>query len=242
MAAERMADLSDAVGDRPAMALKGLNLSSCTQVSALTLVCGAIESFLEFHRMLKLIPFRSKPGPLRQKLHTHVALTGVERTFPPSDIIVSKTCPKGVITYANKVFLDVARLTESQVVGAAHSVVRHPDMPRAVFALMWSRLQAGQEIFAYVLNMTSCGDHYWVHAHVTPSFGADGQIIGYHSNRRVPDRSAVDTVAPIYRELKAIEDRAANRADGLKSSVERLNSILRDAGVSYDQYVFSLAS
>jgi PAS domain S-box-containing protein len=192
--------------------------------------------------MLKLIPSRSKSGPLRQKLHTHVALTGVERTFAPSDIIVSKTDPKGVITYANKIFLDVAQLTERQAIGAPHSVVRHPDMPRAVFALLWSRLQAGQEIFAYVLNMASSGDHYWVHAHVTPSFGADGQIVGYHSNRRVPDRSAVDAVAPVYRELKAIEDRAANRADGLKNSVERLNAILADAGVSYDQYVFALAS
>jgi hypothetical protein len=115
-------------------------------------------------------------------------------------------------------------------------------MPRAVFALLWSRLQAGQEIFAYVLNMASSGDHYWVHAHVTPTFGADGQIIGHHSNRRVPDRLAVDAVAPIYRDLKAIEDRAANRADGLKNSVEHLNSMLRDRGVSYDQYVFSLAS
>ncbi|MCW2318912.1 PAS domain S-box-containing protein [Rhodoblastus acidophilus] len=192
--------------------------------------------------MLKLIPFCSKPGPLRQKLHTHVALTGVERTFAPSDIIVSKTDPKGVITYANKIFLDVAQLTERQAIGAAHSIVRHPDMPRAVFALLWSRLQAGQEIFAYVLNMASSGDHYWVHAHVTPTFGADDQIIGYHSNRRVPTRSAVDAIAPIYRELKAIEDRAANRADGLKNSVERLHAILRNVGVSYDQYVFSLAS
>jgi PAS domain S-box-containing protein len=192
--------------------------------------------------MLKLIPFRSKPGALRQKLHTHVALTGVERTFAPSDIIVSKTDPKGVITYANKIFLDVAQLTERQAIGAAHSILRHPDMPRAVFALLWSRLQAGQEIFAYVLNMASSGDHYWVHAHVTPTFGADGQIIGHHSNRRVPDRLAVDAVAPIYRDLKAIEDRAANRADGLKNSVEHLNSMLRDRGVSYDQYVFSLAS
>jgi PAS domain S-box-containing protein len=192
--------------------------------------------------MSKLIPFRSSPGPLRQKLHTHVALTGVERTFAPSDIIVSKTDVKGVITYANKVFLDVAQLTEREVVGAPHSMIRHPDMPRAVFALLWARLQAGQEIFAYVLNMAASGDHYWVHAHVTPSFDASGQIIGYHSNRRVPDRSALDTVAPIYRALKAIEDHAANRSDGLKNSVAHLNAVLEQAGVSYDQFVFSLAS
>ena len=168
--------------------------------------------------------------------------TRKEVFFPDSQIIVSKTDLKGRITYANQTFCRVAGYEESELLGQPHSIVRHPDMPRAVFALLWSRLQAGQEIFAYVLNMASSGDHYWVHAHVTPTFGADGQIIGHHSNRRVPDRLAVDAVAPIYRDLKAIEDRAANRADGLKNSVEHLNSMLRDRGVSYDQYVFSLAS
>ena len=127
--------------------------------------------------MPKKFPRRAKRGPLTQKLHTHVALTGVERTFAPTDIIVTKTDLKGIITYANQVFLDVAGITEAQAIGAPHSIIRHPDMPRAVFALLWSRLQAGKEIFAYVLNMAATGDHYWVHAHVTPTFDRSGRII-----------------------------------------------------------------
>jgi hypothetical protein len=74
-------------------------------------------------------------------------------------------------------------------------------MPRAVFSLLWERLSEQKEIFAYVLNMASNGDHYWVHAHVTPTFGADGQVVGYHSNRRVPGKSAIQTIAPIYRQF-----------------------------------------
>jgi PAS domain S-box-containing protein len=179
--------------------------------------------------------FRSnRSGPITQKLLSRVVPTGVERRFPETDIIVSKTDPKGVITYANRVFLDVAGVAEREVIGAPHSFLRHPDMPRAVFALLWERLTAGKEIFAYVVNLAANGDHYWVHAHVTPTFGANGEIVGFHSNRRVPDPDAIKKIKPIYRKLKEIEDGSANRADGLSQSRAHLNAILAQAGVTYD--------
>ena len=74
--------------------------------------------------------------------------TGTERTFENDEIIVSKTDSKGRITYANDVFLKLALYEESEVLGAPHSLVRHPDMPRAVFKLLWDTIQAGEEIFA----------------------------------------------------------------------------------------------
>ncbi|HMO11052.1 MAG TPA: PAS domain-containing protein, partial [Actinotalea sp.] len=109
--------------------------------------------------------------------------TGVERTFGADEIIVSKTDPKGRITYANQVFLRVSGYREDEVVGQPHSIVRHPDMPRAVFALLWETIQAGREIFAYINNLAADGAHYWVFAHVTTS-RAGGALVGYHSNRR----------------------------------------------------------
>ena len=178
--------------------------------------------------------------PVRQKFATSVRLTGVERTFAHDDVIVSKTDPKGIITYANEVFLELASLTERQVIGAPHSVIRHPSMPRAVFKLLWDTVAKGDEIFAYVLNMASTGDHYWVFAHVTPTFAIDGGITGYHSNRRVPDRDALRVIEPLYAELKAIEDRAPDRARGLAQSFDHLVGLLRSKGVSYDEFVFSL--
>jgi PAS domain S-box-containing protein len=180
-------------------------------------------------------------GPIKQKLISRVTPTGVERRFPETEIIVSKTDVKGVITYANRVFLDVAGLMEREVIGAPHSIVRHPDMPRAVFALMWERLNSGKEIFAYVVNLAANGDHYWVHAHVTPTFGADGAIVGFHSNRRVPDRAAVEKVQQVYRKLRQIEDGNASRAEGLAQSRAHLHAILTQSGMTYDQFVFSLA-
>jgi PAS domain S-box-containing protein len=170
-----------------------------------------------------------------------VTPTGVERTFSPDDVIVSKTDPKGIITYANDVFLDLAGMTERQAIGAPHSVIRHPDMPRAVFKLLWETLAAGDEIFAYVLNMSAKGDHYWVFAHVTPTFTRDGGIAGFHSNRRVPDRRALEVVRPLYASLKSIEDRASDRASGLAASYDTVRELLRDKGMSYDEFVFSLA-
>ncbi len=179
-------------------------------------------------------------GPVRQKFASHVRPTGVERTFAVDDVIVSKTDTKGIITYANDVFLDIAGLTEAQVIGAPHSIIRHPGMPRAVFKLLWDTVSKGEEIFAYVLNMAANGDHYWVFAHVTPTFARDGGIVGYHSNRRVPDRNAIAVIEPLYAQLRAVEEKAPDRARGLQESFAAVVQLLRDKGQSYDEFVFSL--
>jgi PAS domain S-box-containing protein len=183
---------------------------------------------------------RAAKGPVRQKFSSVVKPTGVERTFHPDDVIVSKTDTKGIITYANDIFLDLAGLSETQAIGAPHSVIRHPDMPRAVFKLLWDTLLAGEEIFAYVLNMSANGDHYWVFAHVTPTFTTDGGISGFHSNRRVPEKRALEVVKPLYATLKSVEDGANDRASGLEASFAAVRKLLRDKGMSYDEFVFSL--
>lgn len=175
----------------------------------------------------------------RQFLRT-VAPTGRARPFASSEIIVSKTDPKGVITYANDVFLRVAQMEEEAALGAPHSIVRHPDMPRCVFKLLWDRISAGEEIFAYVLNLASSGDHYWVLAHVTPSFGPDGRIVGYHSSRRAPRDAAVKTAADLYKTLKAVEDAAGGKADGMARGAAALGDFLKEKGLSYDELVFAL--
>ena len=117
-----------------------------------------------------------------------VSLTGVERTFGTDEIIVSKTDTKGRIIYANEVFLRLAGFSEREIIGQPHSIIRHPAMPRCVFKLLWDTISSGKECFAYVLNRSKNGDHYWVLAHVTPTFDSKGTIVSYHSNRRNPRR------------------------------------------------------
>ncbi len=167
-------------------------------------------------------------------------VTGRERFFDDDQIIVSKTDLKGRITYANEIFLQIADYTEDEVIGQPHSVIRHPDMPRAVFKLLWDRLQGGREIFAYVKNRAKNGDHYWVIAHVTPSRDADGKVVGYHSNRRPPNRTALTTVIePLYRQLREIEA-AGDGKRGLEESHRHLMAATEQAARDYDATIFAL--
>ncbi|MCA9729648.1 MAG: PAS domain-containing protein [Candidatus Eisenbacteria bacterium] len=168
--------------------------------------------------------------------------TGVERFFEENEIIVSKTDLAGRVTYANEVFLKIAGYTEEEILGAPHSIIRHPDMPRAVFQVLWDTIEAGKEIFAYVINMAKNGDHYWVLAHVTPTFGPDGKIVGYHSNRRVPDRNAVTVAADLYAQLRAVENEHPDRREGLAASLALLGQALADTGMPYEEFVWTLAA
>ncbi|MAN79015.1 MAG: chemotaxis protein [Rhodospirillaceae bacterium] len=170
-----------------------------------------------------------------------VSLTGKEISFGEDEIIVSKTDLKGRITYANDVFLRVSGYRESEVLGQPHSLIRHPDMPRCVFKLLWDDITAGSEVFAYVVNRCKNGDHYWVLAHVTPSRGEDGQIIGYHSNRRVPDRETLErAIVPLYRDLKAKEDSFDNRKEGMNAAFGDITALLHSKGVAYDEFIATL--
>lgn len=166
--------------------------------------------------------------------------SGREVFFESTRFIVSKTDLKGRITYANDVFLEVAGYREDELLGAPHSIVRHPDMPRAVFKLLWDEVGAGREVFAYVKNMTKSGDHYWVLAHVTPTYDAAGATVGYHSNRRAPRREAVEKIEPLYAALLAEEARHANARDGMAAAGALLSKTVADSDMPYEELVLAL--
>ncbi len=168
-------------------------------------------------------------------------LTGREVTFSPDEIIVSKTDLKGNMTYVNQTFCTVSGYREPELLGKPHSLIRHAAMPRCVFKLIWDKVQAGQEIFGYVVNQTKNGDYYWVLAHVTPSFDESTKIVGYHSNRRVPDKRIVtDVISPLYAGLLAIENKSANRKDGMMKAFDHLVGLLNSKGLDYDEFILSL--
>lgn len=166
--------------------------------------------------------------------------TGREAPFHAHEMIVSKTDARGRLVYCNDVFIRLSGYHEKDLIGAPHSIIRHPDMPRCIFKLLWDTIQAGGEIFAYVVNMSKNGDHYWVLAHVTPSFGANGEIVGFHSNRRKPKDAAVSSIKTLYRDLKQIEDRPNNRKDGMLEATDTLHAMLTKKEVDYDRFVLAL--
>ena len=161
--------------------------------------------------------------------------------FQENDLIVSKTDLKGRITYANQTFCRIAGYSEAELLGQPHSIIRHPDMPRAVFKLLWDTLIEGREIFAYVKNMAKSGDYYWVFAHVTPSFDKDRNIIGFHSNRRVPEPKIVkNTIVLLYAAVLNAERQHQNGQKALAAGFDFVVDFLKSQGTSYDALVFSL--
>lgn len=176
-----------------------------------------------------------------QTAHTSPPLlTGVERRFADRDIIVTKTDPSGRLTYVNDVFLQISALTEYESLGKPHNLIRHPHMPKCVFRMLWETLQSGREMFAYVLNRAMNGDHYWVLAHVTPSFDAGGRIIGYHSNRRVPYRQPLEqAIQPLYAKLLRVEQEHGGGPASIKHSAAAMADFIGTQGGDYEKFIFS---
>jgi len=167
--------------------------------------------------------------------------TGQEKTFRPNEIIVSKTDPQGRLTYVNRLFVEISGYEERDLIGQPHNIIRHPEMPRSVFRLLWDRIANGEEIFAYVVNLSADGSHYWVLAHVTPTLDSAGRIIGYHSNRRTPDRSTLVVIQDLYARLLAVESRHPSTKDAVEAGKELLEAELVAAGQTYDEFVWSLS-
>ena len=165
--------------------------------------------------------------------------TSVERVMREDDFIVSKTNRKGIITYGNPIFIEFSGYSEAELLGSQHNIIRHPDMPRSAFKLVWDTIETGKEMFAYVKNMSRDGGFYWVFAHITPDLDAAGNIVGYTSVRRCPKRSAIDKVEPVYRQMLQAE-RAAGAREAMTAGTRVLLDLLEKTGMDYEELVFSL--
>ena len=168
-----------------------------------------------------------------------VAPTQQERVMREDDFIISKTDLKGRLTYCNRIFIEFSGFSESELLGSQHNIIRHPDMPRGVFKLLWDTVSKGDEIFAYVKNMSKDGGFYWVLANVTPNRDLQGNIEGYFSARRKPNKGAVSACTDLYRAMLDEENRAGPR-DACAASLGMVNSLLTQKGLSYEQFVLSL--
>ncbi|MBX3679712.1 MAG: PAS domain-containing protein [Rhodocyclaceae bacterium] len=165
--------------------------------------------------------------------------TQAERVMRDDDFIVSKTDPKGIITYGNPIFVEFSGYTEDELIGTQHNIIRHPDMPRSAFKLAWDTIASGREFFAYVKNMSKDGGFYWVFAHISPDLDADGRIIGYSSVRRCPKRSAIEAIAAVYARMLAAE-KAAGARNAIAAGTQVLVDVMSREGMSYEELVFAV--
>jgi PAS domain S-box-containing protein len=162
--------------------------------------------------------------------------TDHEIILDPKRYIVSKTDTKGVIEYGNDYFVEISGYTESELIGKPHNIIRHPDMPKIVFKMMWDRIKQGKNIMAIVKNLAKDGSYYWV----VTEFEAkrdplSGEIVSYTAFRKSAPKKAVEAIEPIYKQLLEIE-----KEGGMEASEQYLRSYLEDKGITYDEFINNL--
>lgn len=133
-------------------------------------------------------------------MRTNLPVTNNEVVMKPEQNIVSKTTPKGVITYVNRDFIEISGFTEQELLGQAHNIVRHPDMPQAAFKDLWDTVQQGKPWRGIVKNRCKNGDYYWVEANVTPIW-ENGRVVEYMSVRRKPTPQQIQEAEALYAQM-----------------------------------------
>lgn len=160
--------------------------------------------------------------------------TKVEKKLASDHFIVSKTDSKGIISYCNQEFIEMSGYTENELIGQQHNIIRHPDMPRAVFHLLWQTLKEGNEFFGYVKNLRKDGGFYWVYANITARLPIEKNL-GYYSVRRKPAEAKINIVAPLYAQMLQEEQRVGAK-QAIAASTTILMNKLNELNVNYEDF------
>jgi len=156
-----------------------------------------------------------KPTPVNEEIK-----------LEPRRYIVSETDEKGKITYCNDYFMEVSGYSKEELIGQPHSVVRHPDMPKVVFKLLWETISQGKNINAVVKNLAKDGRYYWIFTEFEIRKDTDtGKIIGYHASRKTISKHVIEIISDLYAKLLKIENSA-----GVDASQKYLINFLKEKG------------
>ena len=158
---------------------------------------------------------RKKPTPIDEEI-----------AVDPKRYIVSETDEKGRITFCNDYFIEISGYSEEELIGQPHSIVRHPDMPKVVFKLLWETISQGKNINAVVKNLAKDGRYYWIFTEFEIRRDRDtGEIIGYHADRTSISKHVREIISDLYAKLLEIE-----KHDGIEASEKYLISFLKEKG------------
>ncbi len=128
-----------------------------------------------------------------------------EEVFFDGRSLISETDTKGIITFVNRKFVEMSAYPREEAIGKPHSILRHPDMPRAAFAEMWKVIKSGKIWDGYVKNLRKDGKFYWVIVHIVPKYDDNENIIGYIASRKVPERDKIAQMGKIYKKMREEE-------------------------------------
>ncbi len=123
-----------------------------------------------------------------------------EYTFE-GKVIISQTDAQGIITYTNKRFCEISGYTADELVGSPHNIIRHPDMPKKLFAKMWQTIQSGQVWNGLVKNLRKDGLYYWVDTEILPIRDDDEVITGYIAVRKNTTPKNILEIEEIYNKM-----------------------------------------
>jgi PAS domain S-box-containing protein len=189
----------------------------------------SISSFLEKEKILNSDFLNSstkpaKPIPMAKEIN-----------LDPNLSIMSKTDPKGIIEFANDYFMEISGYEEWELMGQPHNIIRHPDMPKTIFKLLWDKLNKGENIHAFVKNMAKDGRYYWVLTNFEFKKDNEGNIISIYAKRKAAPRNVIFEIEKLYSILKAIE----NKQD-MTTALNYFKGMLEEKTITYDQFILNI--
>lgn len=170
------------------------------------------------------------------QVQNRVAVVDKEVTWDKTQVIMSKTNAFGIIEYANEVFVDVCGYEDYELMGQPHNIIRHPDMPRVIFKVLWENLKSGKNFHAIVKNLAKSGRYYWVITDFEIAKDENGVIVNYFGRRQaVPQEVIALHIEPLYKKLLQIE-----AASGMEFSEKYLIGFLEEKKRTYVEYIKEL--
>ncbi|CAA9199591.1 PAS domain-containing protein [Flavobacterium collinsii] len=170
------------------------------------------------------------------QLQNRIIVIDKEVTWDKTQVIMSKTNAFGIIEYANEVFVDVCGYEDYELMGQPHNIIRHPDMPRVIFKVLWENLKSGKNFHAIVKNLAKSGRYYWVITDFEIAKDENGVIVNYFGRRQaVPQEVIALHIEPLYKKLLQIE-----AASGMEFSEKYLIGFLEEKKRTYVEYIKEL--
>lgn len=161
-----------------------------------------------------------------------------EVAWDKTKTIMSKTDKFGTIEYANDTFIDVSGYEDYELMAKPHNIIRHPDMPKVIFKVLWDNLKEGNNFHAIVKNLARSGRYYWVITDFDISKDSKGQVQNFFARRKsVPTPVIANHIEPLYKKLLQIEE-----ASGIESSEKYLTGFLEEKGKNYVEYILDVMS
>ena len=169
----------------------------------------------------KRLTKKDRPSPINEEI-----------IIPDDQVLISVTDPKGNIIEANDIFAKVSGYSEDELVGSSHNIIRHPDMPKIMFKIVWDHIMEKENVMAVVKNLAKDGKYYWVVTDFVTRVDADRNIINYTAYRRPVHDKVKQAVIPLYKALCAIEDVA-----GMDAAEKFLNDYFEERDLNYDDMI-----